>query len=64
MPGCIEEEAGGVKTHACKCNTDLCNGKFTETTETTPNAMTSTSTSKPGKYFTTCYVKEQRSKKA
>ena len=48
MPGCIEEEAGGVKTHACKCNTDLCNGKFTETTETTPNAITSTSTSKPG----------------
>lgn len=56
---CNAEHAGGVKTHACKCNTDLCNEKFTETTESTPKAMTSTSTSKPGKYLTICYVKNK-----
>ena len=47
--GCTDIDKEGVKTHICKCNTDLCNEKFSDTTENTPSSATSTTTSKPGK---------------
>ena len=50
--GCNDTDAGGVKTHRCKCNTDLCNEKFANTTENTTPPTMSTSSSQLGKCLT------------
>ena len=61
--GCFDIDAGGVKTHRCKCNTDLCNEKFEDTTENTTPPMISTSSSQPGRYFEMYLDNIQRSRK-
>ena len=49
--GCNDTDVGGVKTHRCKCNTDLCNEKFTDTTANTTSPTMTTSSSQPGRCF-------------